>query len=144
MNAAGNAARRYLEFNLKEICILNKIKVPIAEKYDVGTLFDDCKNSILGMVEGTDFEGYYNEIFSNSDETKHIANLLSHDNEEFYELSRNDVQSFCYSILNFRKAFTCSDCGKGLLKFDSDSKKLICINPKCQRTVELISQEDSK
>ena len=144
LNAAGNAARRYLEFNLKEICILNKIKVPIAEKYDVGTLFDDCKNSILGMVEGTDFEGYYNEIFSNSDETKHIANLLSHDNEEFYELSRNDVQSFCYSILNFRKAFTCSDCGKGLLKFDSDSKKLICINPKCQRTVELISQEDSK
>ena len=144
LNAAGNAARRYLEYNLKEICTLNKIKVPIADKYDVGTLFDDCKNSILAMVKETDFEDYYIDMFSNSDETKHIANLLSHDNEEFYELSRNDVQSFCYSILNLRKAFTCTDCGKGLLRFDSDSKQLICTNPKCQRTVEMISQDDSK
>ena len=131
-----------MKYNLKEICILNRIKVPIADKYDVGTLFDDCKNSILAIVEETDFKEYYADIFSNSDETKHIANLLSHDNEEFYELSRNDVQSFCYSILDLRKAFTCEECGKGLLKFDSNSKKLICTNPKCQETVNMISMDE--
>ena len=138
LNAAGNAARRYLEYNLKEICKLNRVKVPIEDRYAVGTLFDNSKNKILDLVENTDFEEYYQDIYEKNDETKHVANLLSHDNDEFYELSRNDVQSFCDSVLDFRKAFTCTECGKGLLKFDSDSKKLICENPKCRVTVDMI------
>ena len=51
------------------------------------------------------------------------------------------MQSFCYSILNLRQAFTCTECGKGLLRFDSDSKKLICTNSKCQQTVDIIVRD---
>ena len=60
--AAGNTARRYLEYNLKRICDLNNIKVPYKEKYDVGSLFVDTKDSCLNFVKDTDLEDYYRKI----------------------------------------------------------------------------------
>lgn len=139
--AAGNTARRYLEYTLREVCIKNKIKVPIADKYDVGSLFDEAKKHTLRVVSGTSLEPYYRHVWSEINKTKYIANILSHHNNESGQLPKNDVVKFCEDVINLNHAFTCL-CGKSILKLDPVSHKLICSNPKCRDTVDMNSFAD--
>lgn len=139
--AAGNAARRYLERTLIDICKLNNIKVPINDKYDVGTLFDEVKSFTKNIVEGTSLQPYYERVWSEANQTKHTANLLSHYNEQSSQLPRSDVEKFCYDVINLRQAYTC-DCGYSLLILDDLSKKLICPRPKCRDTIDMNSFKD--
>ena len=134
--AAGNTARRYLEYTLLEICKINNIKIPIKEKYDVGTLFNDVNNYILKSVNGTSLESYYTDVWSEINQTKYLANLLSHNNEESPQLPKRDVEKFCIDVINLKKAHTC-DCGRGILEIDSKSKKLICTSNKCRDSVDM-------
>ena len=139
--AAGNAARRYLEYTLTQICITNNIKVPINDRYDVGTLFDEVKNHTERVVEGTSVEPFYKKVWSEINRTKYIANILSHYNKESDSLPKNDVVKFCNDVINLNHAYKC-DCGKSLLKLDSRSHKLICSNPKCRDAVDMNSFKD--
>ncbi|MEE0943343.1 MAG: DUF2813 domain-containing protein [Methanobrevibacter sp.] len=136
--AAGNTARRYLEYTLTQICIANNVKVPINDKYDVGTLFDEAKNYTLRIVQGTSLEPYYAHIWGEINKTRYIANILSHYNKESSQLPKNDVKKFCEDVINLNHAYKC-DCGKSFLKLDPKSNKLICSNEKCRDTVDMNS-----
>lgn len=140
--AAGNTARRYLEYTLKEICIANKVKVPITDKYDVGTLFVEAKKHTLRVVKGTSIEPYYTQVWSEINKTKHIANTLSHYNPQSGDLPKNDVVKFCEDVINLNHAFTC-DCGKSFLKLDPVSHKLICSNEKCRDAIDMNGFSDT-
>jgi len=136
--AAGNAARRYLEFTLTQICVANNVKVPINDKYDVGTLFDEAKRFSLNVVSGTSLEPYYQQVWSEINKTRYIANLLSHYNQESNQLPKNDVVKFCEDVINLNHAFKCT-CGKSFLKLDSKSNKLLCSNEKCRDAIDMNS-----
>ena len=134
--AAGNTARRYLEYTLTQICIENNVKVPISDKYDVGTLFDEAKNHTIRAVSGTSVEPYYRHVWSEINKTRYIANILSHYNEESSSIPKSDVVKFCEDVINLNHAFTCY-CGKSILKLDSKAHKLICSNPKCRDSIDM-------
>lgn len=139
--AAGNTARRYLESILTDICVTNNVKVPINDKYDVNTLFEEVKKFTEISVNGTSLEGYYKHILSELDKTRYLANILSHHNDENDLLPKSDVEKFCEDVINLKRAFTC-DCGKSTLKIDSKSKKLICSNEKCRDAVDMNKFEE--
>ena len=140
--AAGNAARRYLEYTLTQICLVNNVKVPINDKYDVGTLFDEAKNFSINVVSGTSLEPYYIHVWGELNKTRYIANLLSHYNEQSNQLPKNDVVKFCEDVINLNHAYKC-DCGKSFLKLDSKSNKLICSSEKCRDAIDMNSFKDT-
>lgn len=137
--AAGNAARRYLEYTLKEICIMNKVKVPISDRYDVNTLFNDAKRHTLRVVRGTSVEPYYVHVWGEINKTRNIANKLSHYNPD--DLPKNDVVKFCEDVINLNHAFKCK-CGKSFLKLDPVSHKMICSNEHCREAVDMNAFEN--
>lgn len=140
--AAGNAARRYLEYVLTQICVTNNVKVPINDKYDVGTLFDEAKNFTEVVVEGTSLEPYYAHVWGEINKTRHIANILSHHNEESDLLPKSDIEKFCEDVINLKQAYTCYCGQKSFLKLDSDSKKLICFKKNCRASIDMNSFAD--
>lgn len=139
--AAGNTARRYLEYTLTQICITNKIKVPMSDRYDVGTLFDEVKKFTERTVQGTSLEAYYKHVWSEINKTRYLANILSHHNEESSQLPKRDVVKFCEDVINLNHAYKC-DCGKSILKLDSKSNKLICSNENCRDAIDMNSFSD--
>lgn len=141
LNAAANTARRYLEYILTQICTVNNFKVPINDKYDVHTLFNEARKQTLRIVRGTSLEAYYNHIWAEINKTKHIANTLSHHNSG-EELPKKDVVKFCEDVINLNKAFTCY-CGKSYLKLDHQSNKLLCMNPKCRDAIDMNSFKET-
>lgn len=136
--AAGNTARRYLEYTLTEICKRNNIKVPINDRYDVGTLFGAVKSFTKNVVKGTSVEPFYMKVWSEINRSRYIANILSHHNEENDLLPKSDVEKFCGDVIELNHAYKC-DCGKSFLKLDSDSKKLICSHKKCKDAIDMNS-----
>ena len=138
--AAGNTARRYLEYTLTQICITNNIKVPINDKYDVNTLFDEVKKFTENVVEGTNLKAYYKHVWDEINETRYVANILSHHNEESALLPKSDVVKFCEDVIRLNHAYKCT-C-KTFMKLDSKSKKLICSNPSCRDAIDFNSFVD--
>lgn len=107
--AAGNAARRYLEYTLKGICLANKISVPFSELYEVGALFDSAKKHCLNEVRETSIEEEHTNLWNAIEETKSYANLLSHDNLRSMDLEYNDVKQLCQSIMDLNETYKCKD-----------------------------------
>ena len=136
--AAGNTARRYLEYTLTQICITNRIKVPMSDRYDVGTLFDEVKKFTERAVQGTSLEAYYAHVWSEINKTRYLANILSHHNEDSAQLPKSDVVKFCEDVINLNHAYKC-DCGKTILKLDTKSNKLICSNENCRDAIDMNS-----
>jgi len=139
--AAGNTARRYLEYTLTQICITNKIKVPMSDRYDVGTLFNEVKNFTERTVQGTSLEAYYKHVWSEINQTRYLANILSHHNEDSDLVPKNDVVKFCEDVINLNHAYKCDSC-KTILKLDSKSNKLICYNENCRDAIDMNSFKD--
>lgn len=139
--AAGNTARRYLEYTLTQICITNRIKVPMSDRYDVGTLFDEVKKFTERAVQGTSLEAYYAHVWSEINKTRYLANILSHHNEDSAQLPKSDVVKFCEDVINLNHAYKC-DCGKTILKLDTKSNKLICSNENCRDAIDMNSFKD--
>ena len=136
LHAAGNTARRYLEYILKEICKVNTVDVPIQEHLDLNSYFQNAKNKTLKVVKKTSVENYYKEVWDELEKTRFIANVLSHDNEEFAFVSYNDTKTFCDGVLKLKKAFTCEEDGS-FVKLDNKSKKIICSNPYCKMSIDM-------
>ena len=111
-------------------------------KYDVGTLFEDVKKFTLDVVAGTSLEPYYRSVWSELNQTKHTANILSHYNKESSQLPRSDVEKFCGDVINLREAYTCWSCRRSLLKLDIASNKLICERSNCRETIDMDGFKD--
>lgn len=134
--AAGNAIRRHLEFVLGEICKTNGIKLPIKPRYSVNDYYAPCINHFNNLIKKTNVEDYYHRIFAELDNMLYIGNLLSHENEEHYDLQMNEIIRFRDAVYAFEDAFKCRKHNK-FIRFDKDRKIGICGNDKCQDIVIL-------
>ena len=62
LNAAGNTARRYLEYILKQICRANKLEIPYEDKPQCEAFYNKASSHINKTAKNTSFEGYYNDL----------------------------------------------------------------------------------
>lgn len=129
--AAGNAIRRHLEFVLGEICKINGIKLPIKPRYTVNDYYEPCINHFKKIIKKTNVENYYHNIFAELDNVLYIGNLLSHENEEHYDLQMNEITRFRDAVYAFEDAFKCVEHNR-FLKFDKERKIAMCSQKKCQ------------
>lgn len=130
--AAGNAIRRHLEFVLGDLAKMNKIPLPIEKHYSVGDYFKPVKDYFLEDVfKDTDVEDYYKKVFKQLEDTTYIGNLLSHKNEENYDLTRGEIEKFKLAVYDLENAFKCRTHNKQYFKIDKKRKIGICNNEKC-------------
>lgn len=139
--AAGNAIRRHLEYVLNEICKINGILLPIKPRYTVNDYYGPCIDHFNKILKNTELEDYYHPIFAELDNMLYIGNLLSHENEEHYDLQMNEIERFRDAVYAFEDAFKCRKHNR-FLKFDKNRKVGICLQPKCQDILVLKKKED--
>ena len=130
LNAAGNTARRYLEYILKQICRTNKLKIPYVTQPDLNSFFSLAMADTKKAVRNTPLEEYYKEVWDDLNKLRFMANVLSHDNINFNEVSYSEVKSFCEAVINLRKAVTCNEDGNFLI-FDKYHQRLNCSRLRC-------------
>lgn len=121
--AAANGARRYLEHTLYDICNEYRANVPISDKYSVGDLFKPAKEKLLELTKGTEFEGYYENIFKDLNKYKYPANALSHFNETNNLLEYDEVKPYVDAVFKLRDSVTCDKCNSML---SIKNKKISC------------------
>lgn len=136
LNAAGNTARRYLEYILKQICEINEIPVVYSDQPSLDDMFGRAKSDTKKMINGTTIKDYYEKTWNELDRIRFIANVLSHDNMNFDEVGYDEVENFCVCVLNLKKAFTCWNDGF-FVKLDKGSKKIICSYKKCLKSMDM-------
>ena len=129
--AAGNAVRRHLEYVFNEICKLNGIPLPIKPRYTINDYYSPCINHFNKMIKNTDVADYYHPIFAELDNMLYVGNLLSHENEEHYDLQMNEVIRFRDAVFAFENAFKCREHDR-FLKFDKERKTATCTQKRCQ------------
>ena len=138
LNAAGNTARRYLEYMLKQICRINRLKLPYVDQPDLNSMFTRAMGDTRSAVKGTPLKNFYDDVWKDLDKQRFMANVLSHDNINFDEVSYAEVKSFCDAVINLRKAVTCEKDGYFLI-FDKQNKKLRCTGAKCKENMDMDS-----
>ena len=136
LNAAGNTARRYLEYILKQICRANKLEIPYEDKPQCESFYSKAYSHIKKATKGTSFEKYYMDIWNELEKTKFMANVLSHDNINFDEISYIEVKDFCDAVINLRKEVTC-DNHDFYIVFDKSLKSITCSNSKCDLLIDM-------
>lgn len=129
LNCAANEGRRFLENILKNSCKVNNVKTKMTDRLTVGDMKEPLFSKIRKIINNTTLFDYYNEKFNNIDKTI-IGNVLSHDNDEGENSSKNDVNNFYVTIKELHEALTCTNC-RSYLEFNKDAKKIICSEKKC-------------
>ena len=137
LNAAGNTARRYLEYLLKQICRANKLEIPYEDKPQCEYFYNKASSHIKKAAKGTSFEKYYNDIWKELEKTKFMANVLSHDNIDFDEISYNEVKDFCDAVINLRKEVICNEHNDFYLVFDKSLKSMTCSKSSCKFLIDM-------
>lgn len=131
--AAGNAIRRYFEFLMDDLCKMNGIRLPIKSHYAAYDYYVPLKKYFTEeLFKDTDFEEYYNTVFKQLDDTTYMGNLLSHNNEKNYDLTKGEIEKFKLAVYDFENAFRCKNHNKQYLKFDKKKRIGLCGNDKCQ------------
>ena len=131
--AAGNAIRRHFEFILDDLCKINRIELPIQSHYAAYDYYNPVKKYFLdNLFKDTDVEEYYKAVFKQLDDTTYMGNLLSHNNEKNYDLTKGEIEKFKIAVYDFENAFRCEKHNKQYLKFDKKKKIGLCGNEKCQ------------
>lgn len=131
LNCAANEGRRFLEHILKNSCEINNVKVKMTDRLTVNDMKNPLFKKIRKTVKGTDLAEYYNEVFTNLELTLPMGNLLSHDNLGSENCSKTEVEDFCFAIKKLYENITCENC-KSYLKFEKESKKILCREVKCE------------
>ena len=136
LNAAGNTARRYFEHILKEICKANELEIPYGDRPQCEDFYKKASSHINKSAKGTFFEKYYKDIWDELKKTKFLANILSHDNVDFDEVSYNEVEDFCNSVIKLRKKVTCEKHNY-YIKFDKSKKSMECSKDECNFLIDM-------
>ena len=136
LNAAGNTARRYLEYILKQVCKTNRLKLPYVEQPDLNSMFTRAMSDTQKAVKGTPLLTYYEDVWKDLNKLRFMANVLSHDNLNFDEVSYSEVKNFCDAVINLRKAVTCEKDGHFLI-FDKAGKRLKCSGGRCSESLDM-------
>lgn len=137
LNAAGNTARRYLEYILKQICRANKLEIPYEDKPQCEDFYNKASSHINKTAKTTSFEGYYKDLWEELRKTKFMANILSHDNIDFDEISYNEVRDFCNAVINLRKEVTCKYHQNNYIVFDKSRKSMTCSKDDCKFIIDM-------
>ena len=69
--------------------------------------------------------------------TKFMANILSHDNIDFDEISYNEVRDFCNAVINLRKEVTCKYHQNNYIVFDKSRKSMTCSKDDCKFIIDM-------
>ena len=127
-NAAGNTARRYLEYILYNFASnkRNNVLVQLSSRYTVHDFFDNVLNRVSELAKG-DLKEYSEYIGKELEISSFVGNKLSHDNKESYFLYGSDVIPFCYQVGELNRILNCVNCPhKKELKFDNKTKEVHC------------------
>lgn len=133
--AAGNAIRRYLEFVLNDLCLINSIPLPLKKHYTVNDYYENVEPFFKDMFKNTGIQSKYEEVFQELNNTLYMGNMLSHNNEANYDLHIKDIEKFKNAVFNFEKAFKCESHKGAYLKFDKKRKIAMCTKDKCNKIV---------
>ena len=137
LNAAGNTARRYLEYILKQICRVNKLEIPYEERPQCESFYSKASSHINKASKGTPLEKYYLDKWDELEKVKFFANILSHDNAmDFDQISYNEVKRFCDAVMDLRNSVICEE-HKTFLIFDKSLRILTCSKDKCKLLIDM-------
>ncbi len=134
--AAGNAIRRYLEFILHDICLINGIPLPLKKHYTVDDYYKKVEAYFNEILENTTIKKEYDKVFQELNNTLYMGNLLSHNNEANYDLSIKEIIKFKEAVFAFEKAFKCNKHKSNYLKFDKKRKIAVCQKNSCNRILK--------
>ena len=81
------------------------------------------------------FERYYEDIFLELEQARFLGNSFVHGDEDD-DLTLNDANTFCNSVIDLYEAVTCEECGS-YIEFNRKSGKGRCTNRNCSETFEL-------
>jgi energy-coupling factor transporter ATP-binding protein EcfA2 len=141
-NAAGNEARRYLEWVLEEICKGSRAPVPYAHprKPPLEDLFNGARTRIDDLVRDPAAQATFKAAFADVAATKFMANLLSHHNADSGGLSVAEVRAFADAVKTLHAAFSCAGC-HALLIYSDQSNELYCPRTGCSSRTHYVTRK---
>ena len=137
--AAGNSIRRYLEHVLEKICKENQIPVPLKDHLMVNDYYDAIMSFFDEMFDEASPEiiEYYTEVFERLDSGRYLGNLLSHNDEDNYDVTISEVEEFRDAVFEFEKSMQCNTKHNNYLRFDKKNKIAKCSRKNCNGMMKL-------
>ena len=137
--AAGNSIRRYLEYVLEKICKENQIPVPLKDHLMVNDYYDAIMSFFDEMFDEASPEiiEYYTEVFEKLDNGRYLGNLLSHNDEDNYDVTISEVEEFRDAVFEFEKSMQCNTKHNNYLRFDKKNKIAKCSRKNCNGMMKL-------
>jgi hypothetical protein len=139
---AGNEGRRYLEIVLEDLCLMVKANVPFrggSYRFTAGDLFIAFRKRAKDIIVAEEYDGTVLPLIQRLDRTRYMGNLMSHNNEDAYDVSMEEVRSFCNSVNVLDKLFLCPDCNRRMQYFEKD-RIITCSNPKCAHPAKITTK----
>ncbi len=91
-------------------------------------MFDDAPDEIIE---------YYTEVFENLDSGRYLGNLLSHNDEDNYDVTISEVEEFRDAVYEFEKSMQCNAKHNNFLRFDKKHKIARCSRRNCGGIMKL-------
>ncbi|WP_296846676.1 DUF2813 domain-containing protein [uncultured Methanobrevibacter sp.] len=137
--AAGNSIRRYLESVFEKICKENQIPVPLKDHLMVNDYYEAITSFFEEMFDESSPEiiEYYTEVFENLDNGRYLGNLLSHNDEDNYDITIREVEEFRDAVFEFEKSMQCDAKHNNYLRFDKKNKIARCSRKNCPGMMKL-------
>lgn len=133
---AGNDARQYLEWTLKQIIQGTNAPVPINNWLEgtVQALQPHAKKRFASLVIDDAYVESVQFAFGQLEKTVLFANLLSHDNVLAAQVSIVEVAAFFDAVLGIHALVSCQKCS-ATLKYFRDLKEYRCPNTRCESSL---------
>ena len=80
---------------------------------------------------------YYTEVFENLDNGRYLGNLLSHNDEDNYDITIREVEEFRDAVFEFEKSMQCDAKHNNYLRFDKKNKIARCSRKNCPGMMKL-------
>lgn len=135
---AGNGARRYFEWLLKQTALNTNALVPV-ENWRRGMVSDlepHVRRRMLGVVKDKEYVTKLKDAFTGLEKAALFGNLLSHDNILAEQLSVDEVNEFFVAVTTLHRLVECPG-GDTPLRYVREVREYRCRNPKCGSPIRL-------
>jgi hypothetical protein len=141
-NAAGNEARRYLEWVLEESCHRSRAPVPYShpKKPPLEDLFNGARKRLATLLTEPAPKTAFEAAFTSVAATKFMANVLSHYNPESSDLSVVEVRALATSVRALHSILGCAGCG-ALLIYSDKSNEFYCPDTACGNRTRYLTKK---
>lgn len=136
--AAGNAIRRYLENTFETFCRVNEIPLPLKTHYMVNDYFEAINKFLFDtnlFNSKPECRQYYKKITRKLNCARFMGNLLSHNDDDNYDVTISEVEEFKNAVYAYREALCCPKHKNSFLKFDEKKKSAKCTHRKCNKVI---------